>query len=81
MICTEATESWAIARRASSTVSTDTPQNRMTPEAASASIAANAGWPGSYTAGGGQCSCTRSRQSTPRFSRLRSVKRARLAAV
>ena len=72
MICTVATCGRMIASRASSTVSTDTPYAAMRPSSTSTSRASYVD-SRRYTSDGGQCSWTRSRVSTSRFSRERSV--------
>jgi hypothetical protein len=80
MICTFARFGRAIAASAWSHVSTDTPYAATAPSATSASRASYvaSSW---MTAVGGQCSCTRSRVSTPRLRRDRSVHARKFSGV
>jgi len=79
MIWTAATCGRAIAASAWSQVSTETPYAAMEPSATSASRASYVA-SAAITADGGQCSCTRSRVSTPRLVRERSTHARKLAA-
>lgn len=71
MICTLATPGRAIALSAWAAVSTLTPYAAMTPSSTRRSRTSYVA-SSSMTSLGGQCSCTRSIVSTPRFFRDRS---------
>ncbi|GAA1696669.1 hypothetical protein GCM10009680_40930 [Streptomyces yatensis] len=80
MICTLAVPGRAIAASASAHVSTLTPYAATRSSATSVSSASKTASE-ECTGDGGQCSCTRSRVSTPRLARDRSVHARKLSRV